>query len=98
VLRLVLGTGPDPASSDPLARALRDAGHEVVLASGTDAAGLAAAAVQEDAGLVLVTDGTLDEVEAALAAAAAADVPAYAADPADLPGALARAASYDGDG
>jgi methylmalonyl-CoA mutase cobalamin-binding subunit len=101
VARIVLGADPDPAPLGLLARRLRDAGHEVVLTSGTDADGLAAAAVQEDADLVLVTvaaDATLPAVEAALAALGAADVPAYAVDPADVPGALARAASYDGDG
>lgn len=100
--RIVLGAGPDPATSAPLARRLRDAGHEVVLTSGTHLPGLVATALQEDAGLVLLdataSAGSTAEMEAALAAAGAADVAAYVADPADVPAALARAAAYDGDG
>lgn len=94
--RIVLDLGPDGGAR--LARALRDAGHEVVLAAGTDATTLAGVAVQEDADLVIASGdrpGRLEEVVAALADRGAADVPAYVADPADVAGTVARVSSGD---
>jgi methylmalonyl-CoA mutase C-terminal domain/subunit len=66
MLRIVIGRpGPEdePSAVVALARALRDAGHEVIHAGPQDEAeALAAAAVQEDADVVALLTG--DEEEA----------------------------------
>ncbi len=86
-LRVVVAGPGEPG--DPrvlaLAGALRDAGAEVVLAGGASAAGIAAAAVQEDADAVVVVDppdGLLD----GLADAGADAVVAVLGDGGGLPG------------
>ncbi|MEI5672057.1 MULTISPECIES: hypothetical protein [unclassified Nocardioides] len=94
MVRIVLG-GPGPGP-EALARALRDAGHEVVLAGGYDEAGLAAVVLQEDADLVVTLGGPLDGLLVALADRDVTDVPMVVADPADLAGTLRRVAAYDG--
>lgn len=64
MLRIVVGRpgpGDDPGEVVMLARALRDAGHEVIHAGPQDAVeSLAAAAVQEDADLVALLLGADD--------------------------------------
>ncbi|GAA4000092.1 hypothetical protein GCM10022247_20550 [Allokutzneria multivorans] len=59
--RVVIAGG---AAADPLARALRDAGFEVVhIGESRDPAQVAAAVVQEDAGAVGFTDVSAESVE-----------------------------------
>ncbi len=57
-LRVVVAgpDGPGDSRAVAVARALRDAGAEVVLTGGVSAAGIAEAAVQEDADAVVVVD------------------------------------------
>lgn len=84
------GNGGDPhgaptAQVDAVARALRDAGHEVVLAApGVSADALAAAAVQEDVvAIALVsaaTEGSAGELPDALAAYGGGDIVVFALD------------------
>lgn len=95
--RIVLGsTDPDPAYVESVARAVRDAGHEVVLAGVTDLPGVAAAVVQEDAALVVRVGGSAQELVAALAARGVEDVPVTAVGPADGEGAVRWITAYDG--
>ncbi len=91
-LRVVVAgpDGPGGHRAAALARALRDAGAEVVLTGAATAAGrLAATAVQEDADAVVVTDpppGLPAGLLAGLAAAGAGDVTvAVLGDPGDAP-------------
>ena len=60
-LRIVVGCPEGVPLTE--ARALRDAGHEVIHAGASDAAQLAATAVQEDADLVLVLAATPDAAQ-----------------------------------
>ncbi len=93
-LRVVLAGPGEPR--DPrvpvLARALRDAGAEVVLTGGASAAGIAAAAVQEDADAVVVVDppagllGGLADVGAEAVVAVLGDAGGLSGDVLAFPG------------
>lgn len=74
-LRVVVAgpVGPEDPRAVTAARALRDAGAEVVLAGGTTAGRLAATVVQEDADALVVADPP-EDLAAGLAAAGADDV------------------------
>jgi methylmalonyl-CoA mutase cobalamin-binding domain/chain len=84
--------GPDRTRADAVARALRDAGMEVVRTRDTSPAGLARAAVQEDADAVHpagADPAALRELTARLAAEEAGDV--LVSDPATPPTEIAAA-------
>ena len=93
-LRVVVAGPGEPG--DPrvpvLARALRDAGAEVVLTGGASAAGIAAAAVQEDADAVVVVDppagllGGLADAGAEAVVAVLGDAGGLSGDVLTLPG------------
>lgn len=97
-IRVVLaGSGSGGPDRDALAvaRALRDAGHEVVLAAGSSPEQVVGTAIQEDADLVVVCaapgtpteviGGLLDEVVHLLAARDASDLVARVFDRATTP-------------
>jgi methylmalonyl-CoA mutase cobalamin-binding domain/chain len=84
--------GPARSRADAVARALRDAGMEVVRIRDTSPAALARAALQEDADAVHPTgadESTVRELTSALAADAADDV--LVTDPASPPPEVAAA-------
>jgi methylmalonyl-CoA mutase C-terminal domain/subunit len=86
-LRVVVAGEPGDPRVLALAGALRDAGTEVVLTGGASAAGIAAAAVQEDADAVVVVDPPA-ALPGALADAGAEALVAVVGDPGGLPGDL----------
>ena len=84
---VVAGSGDDGhgrAAGDAVARALRDAGMEVVRTRDATPVAVVRTVVQEDAAAVCVTETALaDEVRDGLAAQGLADVVVVAAPPAD---------------